>query len=392
MHLLAIIKTAFFLPPVHGLALLTVLFIAGICWQASGGLLILPIIVAMGASAIYFQKNNCEPQCIAIKEYAIHMLLAALFFFGGAYRYYQTAHAYAEFNQAITEKILDITGTINSIEKSNAAGYAHAITLVIDNVQQHQQKTHIAPTRNYVIKIYTPEQAQELRVGDIILCSNMQCDMPKNDHFVQYNIKEKITHTFFIKNPQITVLQRPKYSYNRTIHEYRQHITDQLRTKISPPCFALFSTIFLGSRDVDAHSLQTTQEHFIAWGIAHYLARSGLHLVLIIIMLMMLLRFLPLHFYLKQAIVIFIIMGYTCMTWFTISYLRSFLMFILSTLCMTLLIEVQLFHIVTLTALGILLENPFQLFFLDFQLSFALTAALAWYSYLNQYKKIKTLI
>ena len=151
----------------------------------------------------------------------------------------------------------------------------------------------------------------------------------------------------------------------------------------------LFSTIFLGAHTRDKNTFDDIREDFITWGIAHYLARSGLHLIVIIVMLMFFLKKIPLNFSVKQIIILFFVICYSLFSWTSISYLRAFLMLILHMICRACSVEYQPFHIMMITTLCVVLDNPFQLFFLDFQLSFLLTGALAWHSFLQEYKKKK---
>ena len=87
--------------------------------------------------------------------------------------------------------------------------------------------------------------------------------------------------------------------------------------------------------------------------------------------------YLPLSYNGKQGIIIFISILYALLSWSSISFMRSLSLFLLYQLCR---IVKESYNVLYLTVLlcGItLVVNPLQLFFLDFQLSYALTAALA---------------
>ena len=93
-----------------------------------------------------------------------------------------------------------------------------------------------------------------------------------------------------------------------------------------------------------------------------------------------LLRFFPLHFFLKQLILLLLVLLYHLFTFPSISFLRALITYILYKICVFQNLSYNPLHILSLTTFGVLLVNPFQLFFLDFQLSFGLTFALAWFN------------
>jgi hypothetical protein len=49
--------------------------------------------------------------------------------------------------------------------------------------------------------------------------------------------------------------------------------------------FALFSSLFLGNRTAIKQDLEEQKPLFKVWGISHFLARSGLHLLIFIMLL-----------------------------------------------------------------------------------------------------------
>jgi competence protein ComEC len=148
----------------------------------------------------------------------------------------------------------------------------------------------------------------------------------------------------------------------------------------------LFSTIFLGNKDGVKKRLNNEKIFFKLWGISHYLARSGLHLVVFLALLELLLRLIPITFVLKQIISLCIAMIYFLLSWSSLSFMRAFLTFIMYKICLLLGLSSNFLHLVILTCFITLLYNPAHLFFLDFQLSFGLTFALAWFNHIQSIK------
>ena len=145
--------------------------------------------------------------------------------------------------------------------------------------------------------------------------------------------------------------------------------------------FLFFSSLFLGNRSYVKNMMETIDEQFKQWGIYHLLARSGMHLALFIFMWQMIFRFIPLPFILKQGLMLLLCFLYGIFSWTSAPFLRSLALFALNKMCLLTKNPYHLLHYLTLTCLCFLLSCPLYLFFLDFQLSFGLTFALAW---LNQ--------
>jgi competence protein ComEC len=158
----------------------------------------------------------------------------------------------------------------------------------------------------------------------------------------------------------------------------------ECKNKLSKKTFSLFSLIFLGNKTVEKKELQNYKEQFNLWGISHHLARSGLHLLLLIILFQAILSALTTSFLVQQIILFCVVILYTALSWISISYTRALITFVFYTCCNLLKLPIKLLPIIALVAIIALVLNPAQLFFLDFQLSFGLTFALGW---LNHIKK-----
>jgi len=140
--------------------------------------------------------------------------------------------------------------------------------------------------------------------------------------------------------------------------------------------FKYFASIFLGEPGNKKNTL-TIKRNMQFWGIVHYLARSGLHVVIFIAIWQTLLKFLPVSFLFKEIILILLLGLYSVMSWASIPFYRAFYTFLaIRTSSIT---YTRLYYIPTLACISLffLIYNPLLLFSLDFQLSFGITFALA---------------
>jgi len=198
-----------------------------------------------------------------------------------------------------------------------------------------------------------------------------------NPTYDDYLIKEDVVAAIFMNNKiEYTIQERPKYSINRWLWNKRQQVYTQLKHILSKTTFTYFSLIFLGNKQhIIIDDLRKT---FNYWGLSHYLARSGLHIVLFIIIWQFILSLIPINFFLKRLLLLLICIIYNFLSWYSIPFARAYFAFLLietGRLCNR---QTYYLHILTLICTLILLFNPMQLFFLDFQLTFALTFALVW--------------
>jgi ComEC/Rec2-related protein len=170
----------------------------------------------------------------------------------------------------------------------------------------------------------------------------------------------------------------------RTRHAARpvcEQLANTCSAQLTPRTGQLFATIFLGK---PAHNTHESRELFSYWGIAHQLARSGLHLVILLMMLRWALGFVPLWYGIKLVITLLLVGAYGYLSWPSISFIRACITCFVYALYELLLIPVSPVQVVTLVTFIVLAQNPGELFFLDFQLSFGLTFALAFVGHVKR--------
>lgn len=308
--------------------------------------------------------------CLRNKTTFTRFIIPSLFFTAGALllslQYYQTATLRNE----LANKKLNLIATITDKTFKDGFKKGEIIELSV---------THPAACK---IVCYT-HYPTHMRVGDIFEFKNVEIPTKKattmtgNPTFDDYMIKENVVATIFMnKNIKYKLKERPAYSFNRWLWQKRQQLYWALKKKLPKQTFMYFSLIFLGNKQHDA--IDQLRKSFNAWGLAHYLARSGLHIVLFIIIWQWILSLIPIHLYFKRILLIIICTIYGFLSWYSIPFARAYYAFLLietGRLCNR---QTYYLHILTLICTLILLSNPMQLFFLDFQLTFALTFALVW--------------
>jgi Competence protein len=348
----------------------TIFFIIGIIWHNA---LLLFLIIFVLFFFYYVTSYN--------KQFPLshQLILCSLCTCAGAWLHQKELYNYDNFYEFTHNKPITFTGTI--IDKNDVINNykkSTAITFAIDIIttQDCTQKS------NKLLLLYTKNN-NNFMVGDTITLFNIHCKKPSHQSFQHYQIKEQIVATIFEDNPQYIITHHPTWSLRYWIWHHKKRILDGLSHKLSHHGFRFFSSLFLGNRMCIKAKLEETNEQFKTWGISHFLARSGLHLALFIFIWQAILRFIPFPLFIKQFILTLLSCIYFILTWTSAPFTRSFMLFLLNKICFFNKKSFHFLHYLTLVFFCFLLYCPLYLFFLDFQLSFALTFALAWFGQLS---------
>ncbi len=268
----------------------------------------------------------------------------------------------------------EIVGSISDYAHMPHARIKHRLT-----VQLSKQKINgFWKKNNHSIHLYTQQKPDAL-VGDTIHLEHTTVKQDSGTSFADYLLRNGISGTAFLVKLEPLSVFRPAWSFDRWLFTIRDNMTQAIRTKLSPQGYALFASLFLGERSSIKKELDPISADFKQWGLAHYLARSGLHLVLFVFLWVMMLNWSPLPFALKHWTLLLLTVLYFAFSWSSAPFLRAFFTLFLYKICIFANRPSHFLHILSLITFCFLLINPIQLFFLDFQLSFGLTAALAWF-------------
>jgi ComEC/Rec2-related protein len=225
----------------------------------------------------------------------------------------------------------------------------------------------------------------KIQVGDTILLQNIVIKPPQqqtlsgNPGYTDYLTKEGFLASIFLPSSRgIQIIEHSTWTLRRWWWSLRNTTFQNVMTQLSPCTASYYSLIFLGKKDPDV--TDQLRRTFNFWGLSHYLARSGIHIVLFILIWKFLLSLLPVHLIIKRLLLILICGSYGLLSWASTPFIRAFYSFLLTEVGRLFNYHVHFFHMLTIVCLLMLLFNPMQLFFLDFQLTFGLTFALGWLS------------
>lgn len=358
--------------PLHPLLISTVTLMVGI-WLQSSAYTPIPwtlIGILMAICCMIMKIASLSPTLV----YSLIACASGAFFYQRQIDYYTTFYEQISFKSSY-----DLVGTITDIQPLDHQRYTHCITL---NKNQLSSNTSPPLRTDMLITLYSNNFAN-FQIGDTIAVSNMVFKQQKNQSFKHYLIKQNTIATVFSpKECMVKLISRPTYSIDRWIFNKKIELYKSLKSKMSLKTFSFFSSLFLGIKHHNYYQ-EKLREHFKWWGLSHYLARSGLHLIIFIVLWKIFFCLVPLPYKLKQGALMVIALVYFLLSWSSIPFARAFFSFI--AYCLFLLFDQQIngLHILTIVTLTILILNPMQLFFLDFQLSFGLTFALLWFNFLQ---------
>lgn len=274
-----------------------------------------------------------------------------------------------------------ITGSITDKKLSTAKQFPCCLRIRINSLACRSFR--LSAAKNKEILCYVQESP--ITIGDNVCISNVRfantsnTASNKNTSFEDYLCKEGLVATAFLQSSAIKKIDaHSHFSIQSWIDSLKHKIHTALTQKLDATGSILFDAVFFGAKD--PNRMAPLQKKSSFWGISHFLARSGVHLVFVILLWNLLLQFIPLPFVVKQSLLVGIVLIYHFMTYPSISFIRALLVFLGSKCALIFGHQSSFLHLLCLTGFVLLLQNPMLLFFLDFQLSFGLTFALSWYA------------
>lgn len=326
--------------------LTTIFYIFGIIWAFFDiGLIFASLAIAI---IVFFLSALTEK--IKSHLFLVPIIFAA--FLLGVCNYYYHKQRYFDFQNNFANKHVTITGIIYSIEPTENSAYPWQILCKL-------------PESGNFVQLYIKNK-QMLNIDDTVQFNNIYLRPCTNQAYSFYLMKENIVASVFLAHPDFTILKHPIFSLARTLHYARMGIIATIHQKLSDRSFALLSSLFFGNKHGPTQEQDSIKEDFKVWGISHYLARSGLHVVTLILLWTMFMRLLPVSLLIKDFLLIFFMIIYWLLSWNSISFLRAFMTFLAYKTCHICMLAPHTLHMVTLITLVTLLWNPLHLFFLIF--------------------------
>lgn len=320
--------------------------------------------------------------CLTLSKALIIQNISITFLFFGLGWWITTRNTRPLFSTNKLENVIITAKVIDKIYRDSPA-WRHRLTLEVREVCSENNKIPC----QFLLHLYASKKIFAW-IDDIIECGPININLNEASDFKQYLQKEGIHGTCFVEKPLYKKLYRPSFSFVDWLYWQRELLQIKLRKKMSPETYSFFSSLFMGNK----HSIKSTLERFKGdfklWGISHHLARSGLHLIIFILIWHFLLNLLPLPFIIKHTVSALLVFIYALFSWPSISFWRAFSTYFFYKISLTYDMALHPLHAISAVSLFFLCINPLQLFFLDFQLSFLLTFCLAWIAQLNHQHKI----
>jgi ComEC/Rec2-related protein len=342
---------------------------AGIVWQAYALPLILPGITL--TLLVLPSMWRCDPYpSKKLFSYFIYSLL----FLVGSWRYGHYEYAHVAFNRHYAGKPFTLMGEVKENRLYERKKFQQCLIITLHTLNE-EVLPFVFCGQNIKVWLKQPVQVDS---GDRIHCSQLM-------HYPSQEKQQRLLHDGCIGSARASLHNHlqifpASFSLQRWLTTRKNAMRAYFQSQMSPLTFSLFDTLFLGFKQPDNNGVRFKQQ-FQYWGIVHYLARSGLHLVMVSFLLKGILRYIPLPYAIKHILMVLFILIYALLTKASTSFIRALIFFSLYSACALFTLAAHQLHIVVLTGLILIIINPCALFFLDFQLSFALTLCIAFFAH-----------
>lgn len=286
-------------------------------------------------------------------------------------------YTYTTSQKQLIGRPVEIIATISDITTQPDARWQEKIVARVQAYRYHHNATWRRAACN--IMLHTQQQ-NALQVDDTVRLrpltlqkGNDGPSMGKSCTFNDFLFKENIIGSVFCRALTPVWRKRPPFSLARAIDQLRNKLCLRIESKCTGTTALYFTSMFFGKKRPEL----TEHKHlFSYWGLLHYLARSGLHVILFIAVWQLLFSLLPCPLIVKNVTLLLLTILYLILSWPSISFYRAFWVFVVAQCGKILQRPVHLLHLLTLTCIATVIVNPMHVFFLDFQLSFGLTFTL----------------
>lgn len=218
---------------------------------------------------------------------------------------------------------------------------------------------------------YSPGNSMYLK--NVMITNRPETSL-KPVNFSDYLVRQGVLAYCFLTSEQITLYTKQSSFFIAGMHALRKNLHNKITARLSQLASYFFNLIFLGIQS--EHEGPSLQNSFLIWGISHYLARSGLHIALLLFAWITILGIVPLHIRYKRILLLIFSSSYYFLSWPSCSFVRALSIFVVTFFGKICNQPTRSIHLLLLLCLFMLLSNPIQLFFLDFQLTFLLTFCL----------------
>lgn len=321
------------------------------------GLISIPLIFSVLANCI--EHKNFKPTYLLTAVFSATLLLG----FSLSHMSWHSWHVKATSLQRANK----ILGCVQEITKSvdKRGNFCTSIRLQIHAMHTNEWQSLQATARIYV------GITSDLVPGDCIMVSTVPQIKykPSRARWLQIQGVHASWYCPTLKASQLTTT----ISWAICATSLREKILTEIKSHLSARAYSLFKTMLVGCKTSYDRKFQ---QLFGVWGLQHILARSGLHLMIIVCLMRPLLHMLLLPYRIQQLFLCILLMFFTLITPGSNSMSRASLMLFIQSAAIMWGRKTLTLHSLLLSVLFLLLSNPWLLFALDFQLTVLLTAAL----------------
>lgn len=218
-----------------------------------------------------------------------------------------------------------------------------------------------------------------IKIKNIYWLNNKE-NIKNKDIFFKNFLKTKVSNIGVSKNIKI-YNEKNKLFLQKIINFFEKlkiKIINQVKKNFNKDETELFNAIFLGKNKIN--NLENYLK-FKEWGTIHHLVRAGLHANMIYSSIIIIFSLFFKNFYLSNLLSFIFLIFFYLTTFSSLPFERAIIMFLFYFICKIRNVLTTPLHVFSTCSIFFLLNNPFLLFDLSFQLSFFATGIFAILNY-----------
>ena len=300
---------------------------------------------------------------LAYKRAYVSLIFFILFSCAGIYRYHMVQSSADKYLHYL-KKQKNLTGTI--VSKKKKRKFLHVYGLKIEESEATKSETPILffESEN-VLCIGDTIQLRQPTLHSIDTKNDFKIFLLKNQAFCYLHERDI---------DDVWVIKRPAFSWLRYFDNQRNKLLWACKKGLSWSSKNIFGLVFFGSKNEPGAG--DIGHLFNLWGIVHYVARSGMHIVILLSSWQYLFQFIPIPLFAKDFLAILFVVSYDLLTFSSLSFSRAYYTFVFDKAQLWLTGRSNAMHALFFIAFMTVWISPCVIFGLDFQLSYGLTAAL----------------
>lgn len=354
-------KTNLRLLPIHALVA-PMVALAGIGTSLKGPHIFLALTSLFLCTSLFFENPA--------RRFVFHAC-ACFFIAGGTYQVADFRHQLL--NNILTAKPHSVYGVVVDKAPWKRTQKGCILTLSAQRINNH---IGLEPL-NSIIRCYL-YSTPSCNIGEAVCARRIQlCSDKKSPaHLRAHQVRNGVVGSFFAPYLSYYSLRHTPtvFSWGAWCARKRSALLKSLQGSLPDDSFTYLGALFFGNKN--SASFPRVRRLFNRWGITHYLARSGLHIALIIMLWSLFLGMLPLSLTSKTVLLGLLITCYSALSWASISFWRALWLWLFYTAAFFARRLPQPLYLLSALTLGIVLIHPANALCLDFQLSFFLTMTL----------------